>query len=479
MASSAQAANGLLEPRPTWTFPSLGTVLDEGEQPPTNAASSDQPTPELTPLTKRLSEQLNASKPAPITEGVSKKADDHTSDQIRAKRPEDGNFPRNKGANLLNGDLSDDEEWNTDPYQERADAIGLSHRIPGVGHLGDLLTPPGWKPGDEPIHPKKARQLYRDAYDTAKKNLADSIAEFKDLKGSAFQEASDLKNEEWQNQIMLYKLIFDERVKVYQEYQDRREQPIRQERPKQFPVLNLPQSNGRSFQPVPAVVVSRARDERHLLPTQAVFLPPSANGPEPSPKILSPSFLDPDLIHGTVESVIQGYHLKKAQLEHEANDNELRLKQCLIKYGPRLVSQYQQVQQNQQNQPEGRRILRKAHAPVGNGVGMETYGNQSDHNEDRGLTTYRYPEPPAHNALVIYDEPVELALSSPAKSSPTKTQHGGETTPRPAKRQARAKSGSSKQPSPKKATPSKVIQLTSTFPILRTNHPSLEIHEAR
>ena len=476
MAESEQTAYEVLEPRPSSSLPTVETILGAGEETAVNKSFA-----RASSITTS-SAHCEGSKTAPVTQGEAQNATVGLSNRNPIKASEKQNPSQSKASEIPDEGASDDGEWKSNPYQERADAIGITHRIPGIGHLGDILLPAGWKAGDDPIDPKKARQLYKQAYDASKQLLADNVAEFKDLKGAEFQAASDSRNQEWQNQIALHKLILDERVKVYQDHhhqkklrnlhQRQQEQRARLMRPKQRPVLNLPQSNGRSREDIPAVVVSPG-EKAHRYPTRSFILPP-ANGPEPSPKLISPSFLDPRLIPGTVKSVIQGYHLKKAQLQHEARENELRLRQTLNKYGSRLTAY---LQQTQQGQPENLRPHLSLPGRAEQDENREK-GSDNDHQETTSLPTYHYPEPPQDNALgITYDEPVELALSSPAKSSPTKTYYDGELTPRPSKRQARGKPSPIKLSFPRKPTSAKVGQGFAAFTPLALTSCHLETYQ--
>ncbi|KAL8688405.1 MAG: hypothetical protein Q9218_005673 [Villophora microphyllina] len=461
-----QTAGEVLEPRPKEPLPSLGQVMDENERAVNlNGFVSSSGLTKPTPTAEDSSIQANNA----VLQGVEGTRSKSRANGFKVEAPTPSQIP-----NLFNGEASDNEDWKADPYQERADEIGLSHRIPGIGHLGDLLTPPGWTTEDDPVHPKKARHLHREACEAAKGELNASMAELTGLKGTAYEEACQSKDEEWQSKMNLYKVIFEQRVKVYWTHHDRKHKPTEQERPKQYPVQNHPQINGfgdhRPSQQVPAVVVTKAPKTNGGYPAQVVTLPPQRYGygqPEPSPKLLSPSFLDPSLHDGTLESVIQQYQLKKAQLEHDANENELRLKQCLIKYGPHVVAE---TQGQYRPGPNFQLQTGWAQSQMGNEIGyVNNNVNYSNGIERQGPTShhyqyrYRYPEPPTRNALGIYDEPCELALSSPAKSVHPRDPDE-ESTPRPAKRQAKTKGNSPKKSSPKKGTPQKTTTTTALAP---------------
>ncbi|KAL8996583.1 MAG: hypothetical protein Q9169_003922 [Polycauliona sp. 2 TL-2023] len=334
-----------------------------------------------------------------------------------------------------------DSDFQTNPYDDRADMIGLSHHMPGIGHLGTLLTPPGWKAGDPPISPKLARELYRDGYEAAKKSLADSIGEFKHLKGTTFQEASDRKNEEWRFQTDLAKLILDERIKVYHlHHEQKTQQPqhVQERLGRQMPVLQLPGLDAANLHDSPVGVSGPSQHpyghphpQNGFVPCNngALLRPGNAfNLPEPSPKILSPSFLDPTLIPGTIETVIERYHAKKAEIQKMHYENETQMQQCLTRYGQLQGQAHSQVQQeplvarhwDPGSQPHQRPLTTLQRLPYYHPVSnIRNETHEVNKNDDRPAA-YHYASPPEENALGIYhgdreDEPVELALSSPLK----------------------------------------------------------------
>ncbi|KAL8842084.1 MAG: hypothetical protein Q9170_000688 [Blastenia crenularia] len=455
---------GIMEPRPPKpTLPSLDQVLDRSER----GSSFDAPsfhnelTPRSTPTLDGWRGLPDTPRPAFDADAVMKKVTETMNAQLRANGHDPDNLPVRKPlfrdpSYFSKAPVADNpnEDLESNPYQERADEIGLSHRIPGIGHLGDLLTPLGWKSGDGPIKPTRARQLQKIAYHEAKKKLDDSIAEFKHLKGTAFREASDLKNEEWQNQTELNKLIFEERVNIYQAHEERNKNGFRQGRPQQqVPVLNLPPSNsaGPYNAATAGVVPPSYQMSRPAAPRRLDLLTPvnGSDKPEPSPRLLSPSFLDPNLVPGTVQAVIQGYNDQKLQLRQLHHENELRLRQCLHKYGPHLGPRHQI---RRQSQADAEQPLQQDSST------LKTFDNgHSDgaHNESQGLTAYHYPSPPGQNALGIYEEPSDLALT------PMKNQ-GRESTPQPT--EGRARLGAQATTQPKKRTTTKKATLKKEQP---------------
>ncbi|KAL8950240.1 MAG: hypothetical protein Q9222_003706, partial [Ikaeria aurantiellina] len=366
-----------------------------------------------TPASEPLPEPVNTVEPPMKMSEVFKKALSTMHDQIRANGFTDEDIKKvQREANLTNPFEEDDNEEQSEfnPYQERADEIGISHRIPGIGHIGNLLAPIGWKAGDEPITPSRARELQKGSYEAAKLRLTHGITEIKNLKGSAFQEASDVKNGEWHNQINLIKLICEERIKVYHAYQTRKHRD-RQEGQKPLLLSRYLQSDAPSPWMTYALDSASKGFTSDHPSSQSVLVHRPVNGfggPEPSPKILSPSVLDPSLIPSTVEAVIQKYQTQNAVIAQLKRDNELQLTQCLTKYGSHLGPGNHPVQL-----PLGAPAGALPHMAGANG-GANGYNHQGD----RAPTGTRYAPSPSQNALGVYedDEPVELALSSPLKS---------------------------------------------------------------
>ncbi|KAL8962384.1 MAG: hypothetical protein Q9193_001198 [Seirophora villosa] len=442
---------------------------------------------------------------------VMKKAKETMNDQIRANGFDPDNLPisnhhlpfnGHKEINAVNPSNGHSEERNeemeSNPYEERADQIGLSHRIPGIGHLGDFLTPPGWMPGDEPISANLARLLQEEAHQAAKQKLEDSIVEFQDLRGAAFQEASDLRNEEWQNQNVLNKLVCEERIKIWVAREEQKKNGG-QQRGRNFSTLNhtpAPIANGQPAR--------HPRNHRPILPAVTLSGPDNGlNGLESSPKLLSPSFLDPRLLSDTERAMFRRYHTQKEYIQLLHRNNEQYLEQFLSRYGPHLHPDHQPLPQagrqaetssradHQVVRQESiaRRLARRSqsHSDLqnvqgenwsGNGATVqqarrpssyptpppgfptehpESYARSSDNqqtdtsnNENGGLTVDRYGVLQGHDSLGVYEEPSDLALT------PVKPQHHGQrgqqevqpdTTP--------TNTPSKKRKTPKKASPKK------------------------
>lgn len=117
-------------------------------------------------------------------------------------------------------ELSSTGPIDLNPYLHRADEIGPTHRIPGLGHLGDLLVPPGWKEGDEPIKPQEAQELYNQARKEAQDGL-EKTNEDMDMSPKEEQDKrSEERDNEWSKRFKKDDLILRERIKIYDEYKE-------------------------------------------------------------------------------------------------------------------------------------------------------------------------------------------------------------------------------------------------------------------
>ena len=105
------------------------------------------------------------------------------------------------------------------PYKVRADEIGPRHGIPGVGSLENLLTPPGWQLGDEPIDEEQADQLYERSRQQALDLLDKSVNEFKDLPEIELESRIEKRNRRWDSARKLDEFLRAERIKVFNVWQ--------------------------------------------------------------------------------------------------------------------------------------------------------------------------------------------------------------------------------------------------------------------
>ena len=114
------------------------------------------------------------------------------------------------------------ESYEGNPYIRRADEIGPSHRIPGLTHLGGLLVPPGWKEGDEPISPQAAQALYETARREARHADTKSMVESTNLSADAQEKRNQERDKRWDTQLQLDHMVLEERIKIYEKYQERK-----------------------------------------------------------------------------------------------------------------------------------------------------------------------------------------------------------------------------------------------------------------
>ena len=114
--------------------------------------------------------------------------------------------------------VGSDEPDEGNPYIHRADEIGPSHRIPGLGHLGGLLVPPGWREGDEPIDPQAAQALYHTARREASNALTKSMEEAINLSADGQEMRDQERNGRRDTQLQLDHMVLEERIKIYEKH---------------------------------------------------------------------------------------------------------------------------------------------------------------------------------------------------------------------------------------------------------------------
>ena len=115
----------------------------------------------------------------------------------------------------------------TNPYAFRADEIGLSHGLPGVGHLGKLLEPPGWKDGDEPIHPQQVEVLYNLARKIAREELEKLQNKKLQTLLNAGRKDLDDRDQKWDLGFAVDTLVMKERIGVYEAFKERQRDKVR------------------------------------------------------------------------------------------------------------------------------------------------------------------------------------------------------------------------------------------------------------
>ncbi|CAD6570319.1 MAG: hypothetical protein ASARMPREDX12_003450 [Alectoria sarmentosa] len=330
-------ANDVREPLPVTNLPGITEAL--GDLAPSQA---NQPPVKL------------PGRPAPIAENVS---------VVPPSEPE-----------LLYGDSQEDSPNKKDAapllniYSRRADQIGPSHRIPGIGHLGDLLAPPGWKTGDEPIDEAEAQKLFAASRLKAKELLDEDITVTGQLSSADQEKRSAEKNAQYQIQRALDEYLLIERVKLHKFWQERKQklsqqlhsqpqqhrqsearpqpmQPpaetsmIAYQRQQQFLVPASPHLYG----PSPPVSGGTLNARIHFMQQGSTDVPldhewlradkvllPGLHIPQASP--MSPTFLDPGLVPQTLEAVYHCYARNQVIIMNMNNENERFLTQWTAKF---------------------------------------------------------------------------------------------------------------------------------------------------
>ena len=332
-------ANDVREPLPGTYLPSITETL--GDFAPSQA---NQPPIKL------------PGRPAPIAENVSvlspSEPEMHYGDSQE-------NSPNKKdAAPLLN------------IYSRRADQIGPSHRIPGIGHLGDLLAPPGWKTGDEPIDEAKAQKLFAASRLKAKEILDEGITVTGQLSSADQEKRNAEKNTQYQIQRTLDEYLLIERVKLHKFWQERKQKLTQQlhSQPQQHR-QSEPKTNTRPQPlqpPAETSMIAYQRQQRFLVPASPHLYgpsPPVSGGtlnarihfmqqgttdvsldhewlradlllglhiPQASP--MSPTFLDPGLVPQTLEAVYNCYARNQVIIMNMNNENERFLTQWTAKF---------------------------------------------------------------------------------------------------------------------------------------------------
>ena len=116
-----------------------------------------------------------------------------------------------------------DDILGVNPYMRRADDIGYSHQVPGVGHLGSYLVPRGWKEGDPPITPTEAKKLFDIDHQEAMRVFETSLGNQEHLNDKEKKSFSAIINDQWKAQLLLDRLVLTERVSIYEQHYERQQ----------------------------------------------------------------------------------------------------------------------------------------------------------------------------------------------------------------------------------------------------------------
>ena len=255
------------------------------------------------------------------------------------------------------------------PYVRRADEIGPRHGIPGVGHIGALLTPPGWKIGDEPITDRDAEWLYDQARALAAKTLDVSVSRRENMTTADHLQRNAESVEQWQRQLRIDTICLAERKCIYSRWQELkafRSMQAQQQRPVQAqgrvvpsPVHPLTLTSIHAYQrhqqaQLPSSPLSPYASDSplsagalrnrlqslqqgtihandRLTRTLTQFLLAGLHLPVRSP--MSPSFLDPNLVPQTLDSIYAHYRANRITIMQMHDENEDFLTSWTAKFG--------------------------------------------------------------------------------------------------------------------------------------------------
>ena len=165
-------------------------------------------------------------------------------------------------------------------YVRRADQVGPSHRIPGIGHLGDLLPPPGWKQGDDPINEAEAQRIFAVSRSQARDKLDQSISETSHLSSADQEKLHEERNTQYQTQRMLDEYLLLERVKLHKFWHDRKQKQSQQQhsQPQQHRRFELePSTRLQPLQPpAETSMIAYQRRQQSLVPASPHLYGPSS-----------------------------------------------------------------------------------------------------------------------------------------------------------------------------------------------------------
>ena len=156
------------------------------------------------------------------------------------------------------------DAFDRDPYGDRADEIGLLHGIYGFGHLGKLLQPPEWQPGDAPLNPERIEALYLEMREMARSRFQTADANDPNCQQRQLQ---------FDNELRLHKLLRKERIAVYTTYCKRQRMGSEQDR------STLPPPGGRLARPID----HRSLSAIHSLGVQVPSTPRDMSAGKPTP----------------------------------------------------------------------------------------------------------------------------------------------------------------------------------------------------
>ncbi|MCJ1435749.1 hypothetical protein MMC27_005124 [Xylographa pallens] len=333
---SPSAGRGLSGPSP------VITMASQQRLPPFDLASS-QSEARTIPHSDMIREPLPCMPPLSIAQRLDGQALGFSETRglsVPALHLERGFLPHLDTTFVVPGPVQDSESPDmANPYEDRADEIGPAHGIPGVGHLGHLLTPPGWVQGMKPIPDKQVKQLYEVARKKARETLAAEAVNLEGLSPRERGTKEKARDKKWEIELRLEKLLMMERLAIYRAYEVDSSKVVFGHAATQYSdipaILDPPTQTSIPYQhdtlrpEMPALFQPNYGPMRHSLhnvQAQAQFGPTHVG-------FASPTALDPSLATESLENVMARHAHKKDKLLREVRENDRLLSMFLERYG--------------------------------------------------------------------------------------------------------------------------------------------------
>ncbi|KAI9715848.1 MAG: hypothetical protein M1812_005668 [Candelaria pacifica] len=236
------------------------------------------------------------------------------------------------------------------PYLHRADEIGPTHRIAGVGHLGVALVPPGWNIGDEPISPERARELYDEARKAAVNDMDVPMSDEDDLSPEEREKRRKAIDRKWTSTFKKDELVLKERIEIHKQYHLRKisserlralalagfdtsilQHPPQSPTSRQLQALKQSMHNGIGMPP------PSPRARVNFSGQVSPGVPWSTQNQGSLPGYPAAGTLDPALITESVAATLSRYAAQQEELLRKKNENEQMLSACFTQYMDNLT----------------------------------------------------------------------------------------------------------------------------------------------
>ncbi|KAI9877439.1 MAG: hypothetical protein M1830_003896 [Pleopsidium flavum] len=330
---SARSISSRHLPRPILTG-NLFSRLDTAQAQDLPPQSGDPSAHSVVEHDRPLADGINAE-PAPLSQNPSHPTTELPWNELRPHVKAPHISARVKGFEVPSKDPRD-----VNPYARRADEIGPTHRIPGVGYLGDVLVPPGWKEGDEPITPEEAQELYNKARKEAQDALNQIREEIEMLPEEEQDKGNAERDREWSKQFKKDDLLLRERISIYDQYHERQHlkaQRYRQRGPlrnhNQYPLQTLQPPTTTSIPNYPERLTPIMIPRRSI---SGLELQSSEQGRQQalgsSTNYADPGSLDPSLLSQSVPAVYHRFQSSQMEMLRKKAANEHQFGSFLSQY---------------------------------------------------------------------------------------------------------------------------------------------------